>query len=152
VYSILLPSSPETSCSVRSPDSAVTFVHSGQFRHCPTTKILLVSNATNHFSQRIESLSFDKHRLPYLQPLRFPEFIFHHSALRDHLFFSVYTMSESRQELLAWANNLLQLNITKVEQYVYHSNVKTITDCNTDLAPGMRTSAATNSRRAYGGA
>ncbi|KIW01115.1 uncharacterized protein PV09_07403 [Verruconis gallopava] len=26
-------------------------------------------------------------------------------------------MSESRQELLAWANNLLQLNITKVEQF-----------------------------------
>ena len=25
----------------------------------------------------------------------------------------------SRQELLAWANQLLQLNITKVEQYVY---------------------------------
>ena len=27
-------------------------------------------------------------------------------------------MGESRQELLAWANQLLQLNITKVEQYV----------------------------------
>jgi hypothetical protein len=54
--------------------------------------------------------------------------------------FTPYAMGESRQELLAWANQLLQLNLTKVEQYVYHRACEKMASTNrdTDLAQGTR--------------
>ncbi|KAF1985263.1 hypothetical protein K402DRAFT_394959 [Aulographum hederae CBS 113979] len=75
----------------------------------PTQSCVLTTSRRQRFRHPPPPNSYPLHTLPTLPAVL-------SSATAQTFYIASTTMGESRQELLAWLNNLLQLNITKVEQ------------------------------------